>query len=117
MGRVLESGMLYSLHGELDTVEGERVFLATSALPVVDAEGGVSAALCRPLGVSIKNLASEALSPIGLLVRTVGRVQSVHPSDGYFVVSGGGGLSLKVQPPGSCRRSLRRLTPQIRTGG
>ncbi|MEN6372398.1 MAG: hypothetical protein ABFD64_10340 [Armatimonadota bacterium] len=100
MGRILGRGQkLSAVYGNMDTIDGERVILATSVLAETDGQGSSVVADVRPLGMTNKAAAGTGLSTKGLLVRTWGKVKSVDSAAKSFVISDGSGQDIKCLAP------------------
>lgn len=99
MGRVFARGLqLDSVYGEMDTIDGERVILATSVIAAQ--EGGSNIFVdVSPLGMPNKSVAGAGLATNGLLVRTWGKVKSVDSDAKSFVIDDGSGSDIKCIAP------------------
>jgi hypothetical protein len=99
MGRVLARGLkLDAVYGDMDTIDGERVILATSIIAAQD-EGGNVIVDVKPLGMSNKSVAGTGLTTDGLLVRTWGKVKSVDSETKSFVIDDGSGSEIECIAP------------------
>lgn len=112
MGRVLMRGETVTVYGDMDTVDGERVVVATGiekgepitaeavamAAPAVG--GGDYFYQPGPPVSGQKGIAgASGLNNIGLLVRTCGKVLSIDTADRTFVIDGGSGAGLECAAP------------------
>ncbi len=77
--------------GVLQTIDGERVLVASS---VID---GACIGDIAPLAMTTKSIIATGLNPQGLLVKLSGRIESVSEDDQTFVVEDGSGFPVRVK--------------------
>jgi hypothetical protein len=100
MGRVLNRGTILNVvYGDIDTIDGEKVILATSVIIKKDELGNDAVVEVRPLGMPNKAVAGVGLNTKGLLVRTWGKVKSVDAEAKSFVIDDGSGSDIKCIAP------------------
>ncbi|MEN6355547.1 MAG: hypothetical protein ABFD83_00525 [Armatimonadota bacterium] len=99
MGRVFVRGQKLRVYGDMDTINGEKVILATSVLTEKDEQGQDVTIDVKPLGMPNKAVAGNGLSTKDLLVRTWGKVTSVDVDTKSFVVDDGSGRKIKCIAP------------------
>lgn len=79
------------LSGTIQTIDGERVI-------VLDSIAGFGPALGVPGALGMNTRATRiGLSPIGLFVKLAGRVTSISPTEGIFVICDGAEQDLQVK--------------------
>ncbi|MCE5314529.1 MAG: hypothetical protein ABFD49_08560 [Armatimonadota bacterium] len=106
MGRVLDEGAKVKLCGDMDTIDGERVILATSVLAITDDENNGETVDVKPLGMPNKVISGSGLSTTGLLVKTWGKVKSVDADTKSFVIDDGSGCGINCIAPRSTDDSV-----------
>jgi hypothetical protein len=100
VGRVFDRGVLLDMVcGVIDTQNGEKVILATSALPLLDEYNQEITVEVKPLGMKNSQLGGVGLSTKNLLVKTWGKVVTVDASSKSFVIDDGSGSPIKCIAP------------------
>lgn len=99
VGRVIERDKMVKIWGDMDTIDGERVILATAAETVKDNQGNDVTLAAKPLGMTNKSVDSGGLSAVGLLVRTWGKVKTVDPATKSFIIDDGSGSNVVCIAP------------------
>lgn len=100
IGRVLARGQkLSTVYGDMDTINSEKVILATSVLTEKDDQGQDAVVDMRPLGMPNKAVVGNGLSTKDLLVRTWGKVRSVDADAKSFVIDDGSGQEIMCIAP------------------